>query len=314
MLKFRLLLAAALLAAATVHATLLREKFASDPAQAGWLACGNTSLFQWDATNHVLDVTWDSSQPNSYFYHPLNRTYTNVDGFCVQFDLTLSDSVAVGAFELSIGLCNLAEANTTNFSRGYPVSPDLCEFDYFPTGPDSYGPTIDAGMVDSGNFFSVTEDVTQALENGVTYHVVLVHLPGSDFLTGTVYTNGLIMTALPKTYLESGFTGVFNLDTLAVMSFTSLNEPWGDSLLAHGTVGDLSFASPLPIGLATATGIGAVQFGSDTNWLYTLEQDTNFQSWTPATAPTPGNGTNLWLTSTNPPADGAFYRVRATLP
>ena len=84
-------------------------------------------------------------------------------------------------------------------------------------------------------------------------------------------------------------------------------------LLAHGTVGNLAFASPLPVGMVNVLAAGQVQFTSDTNWLYTLEQSADFQTWTAAAPASFGNGTNLLLQATNAPA-AAFYRVRADLP
>ena len=95
---------------------------------------------------------------------------------------------------------------------------------------------------------------------------------------------------------------------------TTLDDAYGDSLLAHGTIDNLSFASPLPVDKVKAVAAGAIQFSSDTNWLYTLEQSTNFQTWTPAAPASFGSGTNLMLQATNSPAGKNFYRVRADLP
>ena len=55
------------------RAATISEDFSSDPLKNGWQIFGDTNLFRWDAANRVLDVTWDSSQPNSYFYHPLGH-------------------------------------------------------------------------------------------------------------------------------------------------------------------------------------------------------------------------------------------------
>jgi hypothetical protein len=60
--------------------------------------------------------------------------------------------------------------------------------------------------------------------------------------------------------------------------------------------------------------MGQVQFSSDTNWVYTLEQSADFQTWAAVADVTAGNGTNLLLQATNPPVGAAFYRVRADLP
>jgi hypothetical protein len=52
---------------------------------------------------------------------------------------------------------------------------------------------------------------------------------------------------------------------------------------------------------------------SVSNWLYTLQRTTDLQSWDDV-ASTNGNGANLFLQDTNPPAGSAFYRVKAEYP
>jgi hypothetical protein len=56
-----------LVAASIGGAATISENFANDPLRNGWQIFGDTNLFQWDSTNQNLDVTWDSSQTNSYF-------------------------------------------------------------------------------------------------------------------------------------------------------------------------------------------------------------------------------------------------------
>jgi hypothetical protein len=292
--------------------TIINEKFATDPALDGWQVFGATNLFRWDSTNHDLAVSWDSSQTNSYFYHPLGATFTKADSFCVQFDLNLTDTAASGYFELAVGLCNLAEVTSASFSRANGISPNLFEFDYFPDGPDSYGPSIDATLVDANNNFYFAYDDSQPLANGVPYRVVLIHRAGESSLSGTVYTKGQVFSSLPK--IDAYGADDFQLDTLTISSYTTTDDSYGDTLLAHGTVANLAFASPLPIRTVNTRVAGQIQLGSDTNWLYTLVQTTDFQTWTPAAPTCPGNGTNLVLQTTNAPAENAFYRVRADLP
>jgi hypothetical protein len=294
----------------TAHATLVYEKFATNPALDGWQVFGDTNLFQWDSTNQNLDVTWDSSQTNSYFYHPLGATFTKADSFCVQFDLNLTDANAIGYFELAIGLCNFADSTSTNFSRANGISPNLFEFDYFPDG--GYGPSIDATLFDASSIFYYAYDDSQPMANGVTYRVVLIHHAGESTITGTVFANGQVFTMLPQ--IASGGADDFRLDTLCISSYTTTDDYYGDALLAHGTVDNLAFASPLPVDQVSTVAAGQVQFASDTNWLYTLEQSSDFKTWTPAAPVVFGNGTNLLLQATNAPADQSFYRVRADLP
>lgn len=313
MKKISLLGVAGLFIAFTAQATLLREQFTNNPALDGWQIFGDTNLFEWDSTNHVLDVTWDSTQPNSYYYVPLGRTYTMADGFYVQFDLQLSNAVSFNSgSELAIGLLNFSDATNSGFSRAYGYSPNLCEFDYFPTyvyESQQYPASDDVTLIDaSTNFYFGYDNL--ALNPGVTYRVEFIHQPGSGFVSGQILTNGQLYSSMPYSY--GGPDGDFQLDTLAVMNYA--DDGFGDSIYAQGTVGDIAFASPLPIGLIQSPVPGQVQFGSDTNWLYLLKQSPDFQTWTPAAPPAFGNGTNLVLQATNLPATNCFYRVKARLP
>ena len=123
------LAAAGLFLLSAVRAATITENFSADPLQNGWQIFGDTNLFRWDPVNRVLDVTWDSSQPNSYFYHPLGTILGTNDDFSLSFDLLLHDC-AIGvnpalpdSFELAIGLLNYSEAAATNFLRGSYTSP-----------------------------------------------------------------------------------------------------------------------------------------------------------------------------------------------
>ena len=102
----------------------MSEDFSIDPALDGWQVFGDTNLFQWDSVNQVLKVTWDSSQPNSYFYHPLGTILGTNDDFSMAFDLVLND-YAIGVnpnqpstFEMATGLLNYSEATSAGFLRG----------------------------------------------------------------------------------------------------------------------------------------------------------------------------------------------------
>jgi hypothetical protein len=313
MKQFSLLALAGLIVVNTVHAGLVRETFANDPALDGWQAYGDTNLFHWNPTNHVLDVTWDSTQANSYFYHPLGKTYTKADGFYLRFDLQLNDAVAFnGGSQLSIGLLHYVDATNSGFSRANFTSTNLCEFDYFPQftyGTTVYPDSVEASVIDATGFglFFASDNVT--LTSNVTYRVELIHQPGAGSVTCTVSTNGQVISSLPNTY---GSVGDFQLDLLSVSSYS--DDGFGDSILAHGSVGNLAFASPLPVDVVQTTPARQWRVASDTNWLYSLEQTMDFQNWTTAAPVTFGNGTNLLLQATNPPAGRAFYRVRADLP
>jgi len=317
MKKVCLFMLAGLLAASTVivHAATFAENFAANPLQDGWQISGNTNLFQWNSTNRNLNVTWDSSQSNSYFYHPLGTILSASDNFSLEFDLQLTDATVSGSFEVAVGLLNMCDATNAGFSRAQVNNPNLCEFDYFPDG--GYGPSLDATLVDTNNIFYFAYNDTLPLNVGVSYHIVLTHVAGQPGVTGEVLTNGQIYAALSTIYDEG--VGNFRIGSVSITSYTSTDDPYGDTLLAHGTVGNILVTlPPPPVQNCTGTlsnGVWQAQFCSgSSNWLYTLQRTTDFRSWTNAGPATPGNATNLCLPDLAPPLDKAFYRVNATLP
>lgn len=306
---------AGLSAWSVARATVIAENFSTDPRSNGWQVFGRTNLFHWNPTNQNLEVTWDSTQPNSYFYYPLGTILTTNDDFNLAFDIHVSDADGTGFFELAVGFHNFKDATNANFARGTGSdSPNLVEFDYFPdTG---WGPTLSCTMTDTNCIFDFLEDFV-GLDSGVTYHVVLTHGAGAALVSGQVFTNGQLYTALPVAFLSTNFTD-YRLDTVAVSSYTATNDPWGDSLLAHGVVDNFVITVPPPpvqnLKGSFSNAVWQAQFISRSNWLYTLERTGNLLSWTNASPVISGNGTNLFLPDTNAPADKAFYRVKAERP
>ena len=299
------------------HATVITEYFTNNPSLDGWRIFGNTNLFQWNSTNQNLEVTWDSSQPNSYFYHPLGMVLAIDDDFSLSFDLQLSNATAYSyGFELAIGLLHFSDATNADFSRSGGNSPNLFEFDYFPA--DDFGDqfSIDATLKDmqpgyAGFYFAYD---TLPLNSGTTYHITLTHTAGSPTIIGNVLADGQPYTSLTNIY--NGSPGDFRLDTFSVSSYT--DDGFGDSIFAQGTVDNFVVTlPPHPVQNLTgwfSNGGWQVQFTDRTNWLYTLQRTADFQSWTNISAPAGGNGTNLFLSDTNPPASRAFYRVCAERP
>lgn len=316
MKKIRSLALAGLFAFVAVNcgANTAAQRFLTDPSLDGWRIFGNTNLFQWDSTNHVLDVTWDSTQPNSYFYLPLGKTLSQTDSFCVVIDFQLNDAVCTGySSELGIGLLNFSDATNANYLRTLGTLPNVFEFDYFP--PDEYGDPAsdDATLVDAEENFDFSYD-NVTLNPGVTYQILLLYQSNSAAISGEIFTNGQLMTSLPSVYsdISGDDSGAFQLDTLSISSYA--DDGFGDDMLAHGTVSKIAVASPLPVQTVQILSPGQIQFASDTNWLYTLEQSSDLQNWSPAATAIFGNGTNLVLQATNLPPDKMFYRVRADLP
>jgi hypothetical protein len=327
-IKSSLALAAASLSLlGAARAAILTENFTNNPLQNGWQVFGDPNLFQWDSTNQNLKVTWDSSQSNSYFYHPLGTILGTNDDFSMSFDLLLTDYAigvnpsAPATFELATGLLNYAEATSTNFLRGgYPTQPDLAEFDFFQWDdvqpyPDTN--TVWPTFVDSENDFYYAGDSSYAvveLPTNLVMNVAMNYTAADQTCVLTITTNGAaviapVVVALPGLY---GF-GDYHLDTFAVESYSGLDS--GGSLLAHGTIGHILLVVPPPpvtfLQAALCGGVGQVQFASLANWNYVLESSPDLITWSTNGPVVPGTGGNLILRDTNSIQRQQFYRVDA---
>jgi hypothetical protein len=308
-------LACWLVPAMTGKPATVTEDFATNPLAHGWRVYGDTNLFRWDPTNQNLAVTWNSSQTNSYFYQPLGTILAKSDAFSVSFDLQMS-KIADNSPQIAIGLFRFASATNAGFSRPAATTPNLFEFDYYANntaGQPSIVATLTDTKVSSTNkedFYFVYDN--QPLNTGVTYHIVMIHAAGSTNLSGQVLVNGQNYSSLPNVF--AGPITDFRIDTFSISSYGG--GPAASP--AQGNVDNIVVTLPPPpvqnlTGIQTNS-IWQVQFLSLTNWLYTLERTTDFGRWDDVPGMAPGNGTNLVLQDTNPPAGQAFYRVRASRP
>ena len=285
---------------------------------------GDINLFQWDSINQNLEVTWDSSQTNSYFYHSLGTIVAKSDDFSFSFDLQLSD-IAIGVnpnktntFELVVGFINSASATGTNLERGTGINAahgarNTCEFDYFPDS--GYGATISPTLISSNNQFATRFAFPLTLDPGALFHVAMAYTASNLTLQTTVTRNGAPFGTIPNVVLSGSFSD-FRLDQVAVCSYSDAGAD--GSLLAHGTVDNFAVTvPPPPVQSLTgrfANGVWQAQFPGQGNWLYTLQRSVDFQSWTNVSSIAPGDATNLLLQDAGPPADKAFYRISAQRP
>jgi hypothetical protein len=315
------------LAAPLVGAASLNEDFSSDPVMHGWQVLGQSNLFRWNPTAQNLAVTWDSSRPNSGFYHLLGTILNPNDDFGVALDLRL-DSIVGGVnpakpstFQLAFGFLNIDDLRGTNFFRGSGHnSPNLVEFNFYPdTG---FGATIWPAIwsTNSQPNYNGPDDYTLLdLPVGVFMHIVMKYAAVDQTLRTTITTNGVSIGDIHPVPLSPSFTD-FHSGTFAVESYSDDGQDpqYGGSILATGVVDNVQITFPPPpvqnVSGHFENGVWQVQFASRTNWLYTLERTTDFQSWLAAVAPVSGNGTNLTLLDASAPAALAFYRVRAERP
>ena len=285
--------------------------------QNGWQVFGDTNLFQWDSTNQNLDVTWDSSQTNSYFFRPLGTILAKSDDFSLSFDLQLNDIAWSGSTELSIGLFHFSDATNSAFSRPAANTPNLFEFDYFPDNGIGQ-PAIVATLTDTNVNSSHKKDfyfvyTTSPWTTASSYHVVLTHAAGQPTISGANFRNGQLYTSLPN--VSAGSIIDFLIDTISVSSYQNS----GNSLLAHGTVDNFVVTLPPPPVQNFSGDIhkrnlaGAIHqpeqlalHARTHRRIYFVER--HFQ------LSTSGNGTNLFLPDTNAVSAKSFYRVRAARP
>ena len=320
------------------NAATFSESFSATPFANGWRIFGDTNLFQWDSANQNLAVTWDSTKANSYFHLPLGTVLTRNDDFSVAFDLRLHDIASgvepgkTGPLQLGFGFLNSTNAMSTNFMRGaFGNAPNVAEFNYYTSGYYEFSGTIyEAAAATSPSFISgvnsfayspvIVSVYNNELPTNQTVHITFTYTASNQTAVVIVTTNGVAMRALPNLVLNNvnGFaeSDDFHADIFSISSYSSAGNDY-DSVLAHGIVDNVVVTLPPPVQNLTgafSNGIWQVQFTDRFNWIYTLERTTNLISWTDASLPTGGNGTNLFLRDTNAVWNNAFYRVRATRP
>jgi len=305
-----------------LQAVTLTENFSTDPLPHGWRIFGDTNLFRWNTTNQNLDVTWDSSHTNSYFYLPLSNILCKSDNFSLSFDLVLKDYV-IGTtpgrpytFPVAVGFLNLINATQTNFARGSGVNSvygpkNLVEFDFFPAF-DIFLPTIDQVVVSTNNTWLYNHDNLLDMPPGDLFHINMDYNSTTRTLSTTITRNGFQYGSTQSIQVPANS---FDFRVAAV-SVSSYSDQQADgSILAHGTVDNIVVTTPPPPvqnlrGYFTSTQ-WHVEFLSRSNWLYTLQRTTDFATWTNVSPDTPGIAGTLILPDANAPKDKASYRVTA---
>jgi hypothetical protein len=331
--SFGLLVVCCLGASQAVGETFSKN-FADNPLTNGWRAFGDASLFQWDSTNQHLQVTWDSTRPNSYFYQPLGTVLTRLDDFHLEFDLQLYDCISgnepgkISPMAIALGFFNFANATNTGFGRGlFGDAPNVVEFDYFPSGFYEFNGATNAitnstspTFISSSGFSyapSVFDVYGFALPTNQIIHIAMNYSGSNQKLATLLTINGALLFQPPDVLLADSFQSSddFFVDTFSISSYSSFGDPY-NSVLGHGTVDNI-FVNIPPVQNFTGAftnNVWQAQFRGRSNWLYTLERTVDFVAWTNISASVSFSVTNLFLQDTNPPANKAFYRVRSERP
>jgi hypothetical protein len=303
-------------------AAVFTEDFSTAPAARGWRTFGDASLFAWNSTNQNLEVTWDSSRGNSYFFHPLGTILGKSDDFALQFDLRLS-SIQGGVnpdkpstFEIAVGLLRLTSATNGTFNRGTGQnSSHLVEWTYFPAA-DIIEATVSPVIVSGNNQFIPSFNFPLEMSANHLFHIALTYTASNQTLVTTMTRNGAAFGPIQNVKLPGTFTD-FRVDAVSINSYNDSGDAYG-SVLARGTIDNLTVTTPAPpvanMNARVTNGLYRVQFTGRTNWSYALERSADFLNFTPVQVTNAPVSTNIVLSDTFSPATNRFYRIRADWP
>jgi hypothetical protein len=303
--------------------TQFMEDFAANPQLHGWKVFGDTNRFHWDAEQQGLEVNWDSSFPNSYFYWPLPTVLDKQENFRFSFDLRL-EAVTPGtttnkpyAFQIALGFINLDNATQSSFRRGTgSASPNLVEIDYYPdTG---YGATLWPMFIATNGVFNYNSDADYALIE-LPLHTPLqfevTYSAASHTLTTVLTQDGQAASDINPVALNKRFTD-FRVSAFSINCYS--DEGAGGSVRAQGFIDNLVIVVPDPpvSGLRERSSQGRwqVEFTGRQNWNYALEGSENLRSWEEIVRTNnPGAG-QVILPDNQTSFTRRFHRVRAEKP
>jgi hypothetical protein len=278
-------------------------------------------LFIWNAVEQHLDVTWDSSRPNSYFYQRIPTVLSKADNFAFSFDVTLS-TIEIGVnpgkpftFQLAAGFLNFLDATRTNFLRGAGVNPangprNAVEFDYFPDS--GFGATIAPTIISSNNQFATSFSFPLELTEGPRFHVSLSYSASDQTLRTTMTRDDQPFGPIKDVILPASFSD-FRVDTFAIISYS--DDGADGSIRARGMIDNLVAEFPnAPLDRIAGAFVDnrwQVRFATQTNWLYTLELSEDLRVWTRIGEARVGNDSVLTLNDEGEAAQSAGQRFQS---
>lgn len=284
-----LLLATAVLrpAPAAVHV----EDFATDPEARGWRVHGDPSPFAWDALNAQLEVTWDSTRPNAFFFRPLDTVLTRSDDFRMAATLRVSElatSSPQETFQIAFGLLRRTDAFRTNFFRGAGIHPlhgarNLVEFAYFPAS-ETIAPTFSAVAVGTNYTRWATVDLFPLeLILDEPFRVEVRFRKEGQVLSLRVQRDGEPYGTREQV-LATGL-GDFRLDAFAIAAYSGEHQPagYGGQIRARGSVDDVEIETPDPprlaIELVRTPTANQVSLPVLEGWRPRLQRSRDLQGW-----------------------------------
>lgn len=305
------------------------ETFYEDPSRKGWQVYGDADLFHWSEEDGALQVTWDSSKTNSYFFLPLATPLTRQDDFACAFDLKFEDIRAGvnpekdSTFEVAIGFLNRVEAERTNYFRGAGVDAvsgarSTLELTYFPdTG---FGATVSPTLFSSNNVPAVEFTVPFELRPGIQYRVQMRFSSLDRTLRTSILADGTETQTIKDVVIPESEDFDFRLDAFAIASYSDAGQDpeFDGSILAHGWVDNVRLSLPPELSLAAVLdehGLPhGVKLAGRGSWRYSLERSEDLNLWTPVAQQLMVQSGPLVLLDPTPLSTRGFYRCRAELP
>lgn len=295
------------LSLSTGTAEVIEEVFSEDPLKRGWIPLGNSALAQWNPALERLDVTWDSSQPNSFFALPLGRQLSRQDDFEFAFDLELvehrigSTPGKTGTFQIAVGLVNLESVQNPGFVRGNGTgSNNLVEWSWF-GADESISASISPAITSTNRPPRwAFRDSYIELRPGVRYRHRLQFTADTSTLKLSMTIQGEPGPTLESVVLPPSFTD-FQVDAFAWNSYSDVGQDprYAGSVFARGFLDNIRLTLPdPPIGSIQFVGSDSsrvVRFVSRKGWVYTLEASYDLSEWNAIGSGQAGTGAELEL-------------------
>lgn len=304
----------------------IEEFFTSDPLARGWKTFGDSSLFSWNTQSNALDVTWDSSKPNSYFYKPLGTILTRSNDFAASFSWyprSFKGGTTPGkesAFQMAWGFLNYQTATNNNFLRGTGFnSPNILEFNHFPD-MGIFGATLSTITISTNNDYGYGDHIeADDFDTNVLYTIRIAFTVADQSIRTSMLSNNVPFGTVDVITLGTTFSD-FRLDTFSISSYSDEGQDpmWAGSILANALVDNIVLELPAPpvqnLVITHQEQNVRATFVSQPGWHYVLERTTDFITWEPLIPAVSTEGGLMHLEDTNPSSTAAFYRVNATRP
>jgi hypothetical protein len=256
-----------------------------------------------------MDVTWDSTQTNSYFFLPLGLALTGADDFKIGFSIAL-DRIAIGTsegkpytFQIAVGLLNLSNAVNPQFFRGAGIDPvrgarNLLELAYFPDS--GFGATVAPTLATEANNIAFSGNHPLELIPGVVYRFEMQFDSTHRTVASAMWRSGerVPPEGLKPLQIPAHFAD-FRFDSIAIASYSDAGQSpqFAGSLQARGWVDDVELVVWHRVRARIHFGESGVEirFPTEPGWAYQVETCEDLAGWQAAGARIVGTGFEMGL-------------------